>query len=307
MTTIDAVLTSSIETPSGKTAEDENFPVGSWLLPAKLRPHIARFYAFARGADDVADNPDLAPGDKVARLDGLAAALRGETDDPAYAVAHRLRASLAETGVTARHGLDLLSAFRQDATRLRYADWDDLMDYCARSASPVGRYLLDLHGESADGYAASDPLCDALQVLNHLQDARDDHRALDRVYLPMDWMAANGVPVDALQAAEASPGLRTVIDLCLDGTEELLARAASLPARLASRRLAMESAVIWRLARRLSRRLRRGDPIAGRVALSKPDFLRCGAMGIAAGLVWRRPGPSAVGRPVASPGGHGRP
>ncbi|MEE8445933.1 MAG: squalene/phytoene synthase family protein, partial [Alphaproteobacteria bacterium] len=99
----------TVAAPSGKNAAGENFPVGSVLLPARLRPHIMTFYAFARAADDIADNPDLDPADKLARLGRLAAALQGEhSDDPALATAHRMRQSLAETGVESRHCLDLL-------------------------------------------------------------------------------------------------------------------------------------------------------------------------------------------------------
>ena len=142
-----------IETPSGKGAGDENFPVGSFLLPARLRPHVARYYAFARAIDDIADNPDLAAGDKVARLDLMADAIQGETDgDPALDTARRLRASLRETGVSACRATDLTIAFKQDATKLRYSDWADLMGYCENSANPVGRYLLDLHGEDPARY-----------------------------------------------------------------------------------------------------------------------------------------------------------
>ena len=282
MTTVTA-----IETPSGKGAGDENFPVGSFLLPRHLRGHVAVFYRFARAADDIADNGALSPDDKVARLAAFDAAVADGAGDPdQVGAALALRDSLAATGVTVQHARDLLAAFTQDASKTRYADWADLMGYCRLSASPVGRYLLDLHGEDAAGYAASDPLCDALQVLNHLQDCQDDHRTLDRVYVPLDWLADEGLTVEALEAPAASPGLRRVLDRCLDGVDDLLVRAAQLPPRLNSRRLAMESAVILRLARRLSARLRAGDPIAGRVALSKLDFARCGAAGMWAG--WRR-------------------
>lgn len=274
-----------VETPSGKSAKDENFPVGSWLLPPALRPHIAVFYAFARAGDDISDNPDLSPEDKVARLTAFGDALHTGSGDPVeFAKAHRLRKSLIETRVTDRHGLDLLEAFKRDATKLRYDSWDDLIGYCKLSASPVGRYLLDLHGEKPD-YRASDALCDALQVLNHLQDCKDDHRELDRVYLPQDWMAANGVTVEHLQGRAVTPGLRRVIDLCLDGVDDLLKVAARLPGQLRSRRLAMESAVILMLARRLTHLLRRGDPIAGRVGLSKADFLAGGISGVLRALV----------------------
>jgi squalene synthase HpnC len=279
---------SAVETPSGKYADDENFPVGSWLLPKRLRPHVAIFYAFARAIDDIADNPDLAPEEKIARLDGFAAALTGRHGDAGYEKAARLRASLEETGVTPQHGLDLIAAFKQDAIKLRYRHWDDLMGYCILSASPVGRYLLDLHGESKAGYPASDALCNALQVLNHLQDCQTDYRRLDRVYLPLDWMSAARATVEDLDAPRASPGVRQVIDRCLDGTDELIALARTLPGRLRSRHLAMESAVIVRIAGKLSRLLRRRDPLAMRVVLSKPAFLVCGVQGSIQGLFRRR-------------------
>ena len=277
-----------LETPTGKGSGDENFPVGSFLLPAKLRPHVATFYELARATDDIADNGALAPADKLARLDRFERALTGSLDDdPALEKSRAVLRSAAETGVPLRHAIDLIHAFKQDAVKTRYDDWADLMAYCALSASPVGRYLLDLHGEDSAEYRFSDPLCNALQVLNHLQDLKDDYRALDRVYLPGDWMAAAGVSAADLDRDASTPGLRTVIDRCLDGCEALMAEARGLPAKLGNRRLAMESAVIVRLADRLLARLRKGDPVAGRVALSKPDFLCCGLRGIVAGLLRR--------------------
>ena len=281
-------MSQAVETPSGKGAEDENFPVGSWLLPARLRPHIAAFYRFARAIDDIADNPALAPEDKIARLGRFAAAITGaETVDPALETAHRLRASLAETHVTAQHCLDLIAAFKRDAIKPRTDDWADLMDYCESSANSVGRYLLDLHGEAVSGYPASDALCSSLQVLNHLQDCQDDYRSLDRVYLPGDWLGAAGLGVEALDAARCAPGLRKVLDRCLDGVEDLLVEARALPSRLRSLRLAMESAVILRLAERLTVLLRRGDPLAGRVALGRLDFVLCGLGGVGGVLLQR--------------------
>ena len=282
----------SVETPSGKGAGDENFPVGSFLLPRRLRPHVAVFYAYARAIDDIADNPELAPEDKVARLDRMAAAIEGrETEDPALVTAFRMRESLLACDITTKHCLDLISAFQQDAVKLRYDDWADLLDYCDRSANPVGRYLLDLHGESPEGYPASDALCSALQVLNHLQDCQDDFLSLDRVYLPQDWMAEAGTTVAALDDSAASPGLRQVIDRCLDGTEILVRQARELPARLDSLSLGMESAVIVRIAESLTGHLRRRDPLAERVVLTKPQFLWCGLSGALIEILQRlRPG-----------------
>jgi farnesyl-diphosphate farnesyltransferase len=177
----------------------------------------------------------------------------------------------------------VLRAFRLDATKLRYRDWDDLMEYCRYSASPVGRQLLDLHGESRDTWPPSDALCSALQVLNHLQDCADDYRDLDRVYLPLDLMGEAGITVEALTAPAESAGLRQVIDRLLDSTDQLIITAKDLPGGVAARGLRWESATIVNLAVRLSRRLRRGDPLATRVALSKSDFAAALVTGIVRG------------------------
>lgn len=283
-------INASVETPSGKGSGDENFPVGSFLLPARLRPHVARFYAYARAIDDIADNPKLEPQDKIARLTGFAEAIEGgHAGDARYITAHRCRASLLETGVTTRHCLDLVAAFKQDAVKLRYDDWDDLMGYCYLSASPVGRYLLDLHGEDRSGYPFSDALCNALQVLNHLQDCQADYRAMNRVYLPQDWMRGEGATVEDLDGSQSSPGLRRVIDRCLAATERLNAEARKLPGALNSTHLAMESAAIVRIAIKLTKALRARDPVAGRVQLTKPQFMGCFAMGAIGVLLSPRP------------------
>ena len=268
------------ETPSGKGAKDENFPVGSFLLSKAVRPHVAVFYAFARAIDDVADNPEITPQEKVDRLDGFDKALMGLNDDPAFEKAHIVRSSLIYTGAPIQHCRDLISAFKQDAVKSRYDNWDDLIDYCDRSAAPVGRYLLDLHGVSKDLYPASDALCNALQVINHLQDCQEDYREMNRVYLPQDWMAGAKIDVDALNKPFTGRGLRQVIDVCLNETAELLNIARQLPGPMSSRRLAMESAAIIRIAERLVDELRLRDPLAERVSLTKPQYMLCCAQGI---------------------------
>lgn len=271
---------SLVETPSGKGAGQENFPVGSILLPANLRPHVKTFYDFARAIDDIADNPELAVLDKNARLEGFRQAIIGEQDDPAYGKAIAMRASLLETGITTAHCLDLISAFKQDTVKRRYDDWDDLIDYCLRSAAPVGRYLLDLHGETTKAYPYSDALCNALQVINHLQDCKDDFLTLDRVYLPGDWMQAADVHAGALAADSASEGLLKVIRSSARATEAMLTEARRLPGELNSRRLAAESAVIIRIAEKLNARLLKEDPVARRVELSRPQFVLSAIAGL---------------------------
>ncbi|MFZ3235773.1 MAG: squalene/phytoene synthase family protein, partial [Stellaceae bacterium] len=243
-----------VETPSGKGRGGENFPVGSLLIRRGLRVHVHAFYRFARNADDIADNPALASADKIRRLERMAAVLDGAPGDDAPTAA-AMRQSLLATGTTAQHCRDVLRAFRQDAEQRRYRDWDELMEYCRYSAAPVGRQLLDLHGESRAAWPASDALCAALQVLNHLQDCGDDYRRLDRVYLPLADLAAAGLGVEALAMPAASAGLRRVFDALLERTAGLVATARGLPRGVAAWGLRHECAVIVELAARLLARL----------------------------------------------------
>jgi hydroxysqualene synthase len=272
----------NVETPSGKGRGGENFPVGSWLIRRDLRPHVHAFYRFARSADDVADNPALTAVEKIRRLDRMAAVLEGTVGGDAPAAA-AMRESLAATGTTVQHCHDLLCAFRLDAEKRRYRDWDDLMGYCRYSAAPVGRQLLDLYHEDRSAWPASDALCAALQVLNHLQDCALDYARLDRVYLPQDDLAAASIGVGALAADRASPGLRRVIDGLLDRTAALIEAARDLPPRVAALGFRCECAVIVALAARLAHRLRFADPLARRVVLGKSDFFAALVCGVACG------------------------
>jgi squalene synthase HpnC len=260
----------TVEAWSGKDHGDENFPVGSLLIRADLRAHVHAFYVFARNADDIADSAMLSADEKIARLDLMEAVLLGRRDAGSPS-AVKLRTSLAETGVTSRHATDLLIAFRRDASKLRYESWDELQDYCRFSAMPVGRHVLDLHGEDRSTYAPSDALCTSLQVLNHLQDCAKDLAALDRCYLPQDLLSRHGAAVEDLRGPAETPGLRGVFAALLDQVEVLNRVAIDLPRRIRSRRLRIETAVIVGLARRLARRLRDGDPLATRVKLTKGD------------------------------------
>ncbi len=271
----------SVETPSGKDAEYENFPVGSWLLPAHLRPHIAHYYRFARAIDDIADNPALSSQVKIERLTGFHNAINGtRTQGRDYATGFIMRDSLITTGVTEHHCLDLITAFKQDAIKNRYQNWQELVDYCLLSAAPVGRFLIDLHGGTSNGYGASDALCIVLQVINHLQDCKEDYELMDRVYIPLEWMEAHRVDVKELSGNQLSPSLRQVLDRIITETETLMPLARQLPGGLRSRRLAMESQVILNIAEALIRQLKSNDPLARRVKLSKFAYLWCTVRGL---------------------------
>lgn len=266
-----------------KSRHDENFPVGSWLISTDLRPTVHAYYRFARLADDVADSHELAPETKLAHLNEMERVLlnpEGYTDgSETLTAAFELRTHLTARGLALNLATDLLAAFKRDATNERCRTWADLMDYCRLSACPVGRFLLALHGEQ-DGREASDALCSALQVVNHLQDVKDDYTMLHRVYLPADWLATDGVDLSELSAASTSPGLRKTLTRVTEYTEDLIARAEHLPAQLDSRRLAAESAVCVRLARHLNHALRARDPLAQRVALKPIHWFSAGLSGL---------------------------
>ncbi|MBS0524249.1 MAG: squalene synthase HpnC [Proteobacteria bacterium] len=255
-------MTDAAAFASGKGHRDENFPVASWLVRRELRAPILAFYRFARAADDVADHPGAAPDQKLAQLARMEAALRG---DGGNAEGMALRAVLQAHSLTDQHALDLLEAFRRDVTKKRYADWAELMDYCRYSAAPVGRFVLDLHGEARTLWPANDALCTALQVINHLQDCGKDHRALDRVYIPLDALAAQGAAVDDLAATCASPALLRTIEALAGRTADLLGQSRGFAPAIADRRLALEVGAIQALAEDLTTRLTRRDPLSQRV------------------------------------------
>jgi squalene synthase HpnC len=268
-----------------KTHRDENFPVASWLISRQHRPTVLAFYYFVRGADDIADSPLLSPQEKLDGLDRFEAALLGKEDG--IAAARPLRAALAERHLSPRHAQDLLHAFRMDAVKRRYVNFDELMHYCSYSAAPVGRFVLDVHGESEMTWPANDALCSALQIINHIQDCGEDYRNLDRVYVPLDAMAKEGVDVTALGAPQASPGLLACLHQLVARTELLVRQGSELPRRVHDLRLSLETRVIVRLAQRLISILLNRDPLSERVHLTKPDVLAITLAGVGSGLLER--------------------
>jgi hydroxysqualene synthase len=270
---------------SGKGHRDENFPVASRLIDARHRTAILAFYEFVRTADDIADHPTLGEAEKLALLDQLEASLIGESGQEPAALA--LRSALQERALSAKHARDLLVAFRRDVTKRRYRNWDELIDYCSYSAMPVGRFVLDVHGEDASMWPASDALCAALQIINHLQDCATDYRNLDRVYIPLDVLAAAGSMVEDLGEPRASPALRACLRDLAKRTGALLEQSYMLPACVKNARLALEIAVIGAMARRLIRTLQVRDPLSERVHLGKLEMVTATAVGVIQGLIGR--------------------
>jgi squalene synthase HpnC len=293
-------MSAAAELSSGKGHRDENFPVASHLIAPKHRAPVLAFYRVARLADDVADHPTATPKEKLARLAEIEASLLGKGQASPEAVA--LRAALAERELSPQHTLDLLEAFRRDVTKLRYKSWAELMDYCRYSAAPVGRFVLDVHAETRDVWAASDALCSALQVINHLQDCAKDYRDLNRVYLPKETLDRYGARVEMLGGA-GDPALTAVVRALAERTQALLEDSRPFASQVRDLRLGLEIGAIQRLAESLVRRLCRRNPLVDETRHSKWEALGVAALGVGRTIGARmRPGRSGAGRsPRAEP------
>ncbi len=284
----------SVEVEASKDDKGENFPVASVLIAPRHRDAVLAFYRFARAADDIADSATLAPEEKIRRLDLFEATLLGHSD--AVQAALPLRRSLARTGVTPRHALDLLVAFRMDATVLRYASFDELLNYCRYSAAPVGRYVLDVHGEAETTWPANDALCSALQIINHLQDCRNDFREIDRVYLPADILAHHGADVAMLAETVAPAPLRASLREVAERNAALVEHGCRFSPQVRDWRLRLETAIIGRLATKLNGWLVSRDPLSETVHLTKPAALWQALLGVGGSLVARRDAGPSVSR-----------
>ena len=291
------LMTSASELRSGKSHRDENFPVASWIIHPRHRALILAFYNFVRTADDIADHATLEADKKLSYLDLLEAELLGQGDTQPEAVS--LRQALAERSMPPRHALDVLIAFRMDVTKLRYENWDEVIHYCRYSAMPVGRFMLDVHGESTSTWAASDALCAGLQINNHLQDCGKDFRDLNRVYLPRDALAAAGANVEELGRERASAPLLQCLHALAVRTELLLHESKSLSAEVRDFRLGCEISVIQAFADKIVGLLKVRDPLSERVHLSPLELLAQSLGGIASEITRRAVGRRPVSKPAA--------
>jgi len=273
-----------------KTRTEENFPVGSILIAPELRADVYAYYRFARLADDIADTPSMSSTQKIHGLNAMEAWLMNSSTSADLLPKQHQEAS-RDLGIRLRcRGLkttlasDLLEAFRADARNQHCRTWADLVNYCQYSACPVGRFLLALHGEK-QGVDASDALCSALQILNHIQDAKSDAQKLHRYYIPSDWLEHEGATQAELSESYSSAGVKKTLTRVLDQTAALLDLSAPLTRLIDSRRLATEAAVCISLAHSLLKRLRSEDPLMMKVSLSKLDWIKAGTFGLYAVLL----------------------
>lgn len=215
----------------------ENFPVASLLLPPRLRPAVQAIYAFARSADDLADEGDAAPETRLAALDAYEAALlhieRAQpVDGPIFGP---LADVVQDFKLPLQPLRDLLSAFRQDVVTPRYPDFATLLDYCRRSANPVGHLMLHLYGAAdARNLRDADAICSALQLINFWQDVALDWQK-NRVYLPQEDLAHFGVEESQIAAAGVDAGWRALLEFEVQRARTMMQSGAPLACRLPGR------------------------------------------------------------------------
>jgi phytoene synthase len=253
----------------------ENFPVASWLLPRALRPAVGAIYWFARTADDFADEGELAAAERLARLDAYRADLRkiaggAAPDSPVLA---RLAPVIAAHALPLQPFHDLLDAFSQDVVKQRYASFDEVLDYCRRSANPVGRLMLHLFDAAGpDNVRRSDEICTGLQLANFWQDVAVDW-AKGRLYLPQDDLARFGVSEAQIAAGRADEAWRRAMAFQVARTRSLLESGAPL-ARALHGRIGWELRLVVQGGLRILERIDRagGDVFRHRPVLRAPDW-----------------------------------
>lgn len=263
----------------------ENFPVASLLLPARLREPVEAIYAFARSADDIADEGDAPPAARIARLDDyrseLTAIGRGEEPrDAALApIFRRLARAIHEHELPIGYCGDLLDAFTQDVRKTRYADFGELQDYCRRSANPVGRLLLHLYrAATSDSLRRSDCICTSLQLINFWQDVAIDWQKA-RIYLPQDDMARFGVTERHLADGRCDEPFRALMAFQVQRARAMMLEGAPLATRLPGR-IGWELRLIVQGGLRILEGIEAAgyDVFTQRPTLSRSDWLR---------LAWR--------------------
>ena len=262
-----------IEINPTKNYKEENFPVASWLLSKKVRSQVLTFYKFARAADDIADSPKLSPQEKIKRLDMLKKAI--ESNKSKISKVETLKKICFQNKIKVDHALNLLKAFKQDATKKRYKNWNELINYCRYSAVPVGRFVIDLHKEDKISYKYSDPLCIALQILNHIQDCKEDYKKINRVYLPESFLNKYEVKLSLLNKDYIDKNLRLAIDEILLHTEKLIKQADKFKKIMKNKKLSNETTFILEIAKKLHKLLKEKDPLGKKVVLNKLDYIKC--------------------------------
>tara|TARA_B100000579_G_scaffold26775_1_gene18834 strand:+ start:642 stop:1541 length:900 start_codon:yes stop_codon:yes gene_type:complete len=272
---------------SGKSYNDENFPVSSILIKKKIRDYIRKFYFFARTADDIADHKSKKKHTKAKILKIFDTIIEKNMRSD-VTVLNELIDVFEELKIGRAHARNLLKAFILDTNKQRYKNWRELLNYCKFSANPVGRYVIDIsykiekQGEDNINqvYFASDNLCSALQILNHMQDCQKDYLEMNRVYIPEELFKKYSSSISDLKLKESSNNFKNLKNEIINKVEEMLKNSKCGLKLIKISRLRKETLIIFYIAKKLCYLLRKNDPLKKKVKLSRIDLIFCFLKGI---------------------------
>ena len=272
---------------SGKSYNDENFPVSSILIKKKIRYYIRKFYFFARTADDIADHKSKKKHTKAKILKIFDTIIKKNMRSD-VTVLNELIDVFEELKIGRAHARNLLKAFILDTNKQRYKNWRELLNYCKFSANPVGRYVIDIsykiekQGEDNINqvYFASDNLCSALQILNHMQDCQKDYLEMNRVYIPEELFKKYSSSISDLKLKESSYNFKNLKNEIINKVEEMLKNSKCGLKLIKISRLRKETLIIFYIAKKLCYLLRKNDPLKKKVKLSRIDLIFCFLKGI---------------------------
>ena len=267
---------------SGKSYSDENFPVASFLMTKKIRSIVRVFYFFARMADDIADHQKLSSNQKKKILLFFDNAI-SKSKKTNNKVLDKMIARFKELPSGKKYSRNLLKAFMMDASNKKYKNWNDLLYYCKFSANPVGRFVIDAVNERKNIekiYEASDSLCTALQIINHIQDCKKDFKELNRVYIPESFFKKYSLDKKILRKSKSEENFERLKIEIIDNVLTSLRKTKLGLREIQSWRLRKETLIILNIAKRLCNLLKINDPLEKQIKLSRIDFIFCFFKGI---------------------------
>ena len=267
---------------SGKSYSDENFPVASFLMTKKIRSIVRVFYFFARMADDIADHQKLSSNQKKKILLFFDNAI-SKSKKTNNKVLDKMIARFKELPSGKKYSRNLLKAFMMDASNKKYKNWNDLLYYCKFSANPVGRFVIDAVNERKNIekiYEASDNLCTALQIINHIQDCKKDFKELNRVYIPESFFKKYSLDKKILRKSKSIENFERLKIEIVDNVLVSLRKTKLGLREIQSWRLRKETLIILNIAKRLCNLLKINDPLEKQIKLSRIDFIFCFFKGI---------------------------
>ena len=267
---------------SGKSYSDENFPVASFLMTKKIRSIVRVFYFFARMADDIADHQKLSSNQKKKILLFFDNAI-SKSKKTNNKILDKMIAKFKELPSGKKYSRNLLKAFMMDASNKKYKNWNDLLYYCKFSANPVGRFVIDAVNERKNIekiYEASDNLCTALQIINHIQDCKKDFKELNRVYIPESFFKKYSVDKKILRKSKSIENFERLKIEIVDNVLLSLRKTKLGLREIQSWRLRKETLIILNIAKRLCNLLKINDPLEKQIKLSRIDFIFCFFKGI---------------------------